>query len=364
LFREISASGWAGLVGAVTASGEAQGSDKAWVEVPEGFDPGPWKSALTQLARQLAAMPAVFRFDGARLRDELVGERYEHLWIEFEGAAFGQQPLPGFSLRLAAVKGAANGFSVLPQLEFPLSSNGAPPFDGWFAERADEFGPKLELRADLTRSVFDTRVWSAIARSGQSLLLSVIAVLPACLSRMEREGVAISRPWKDWQELLSGMIVVMRKQLAAVSAAPVRAAPVSQSAAQPAQVQVLQAPAVSPEFSSVEPGQDIKTDEAAKKTKAVKARAQPKAPAQPKASAGPRRLPQTRVVAQPAAVPEPAVTKTRPAKTAVPKAADTVVAKAKKGATTAPKALPASKTAAHKTAQKPGRKAASSRRAA
>jgi hypothetical protein len=233
--------------------------------------------------------------------------------------------MPGFSLRLGAITGAANGFSVLPQLEIPLAADGAPPFEGWFQERVDELGPKLELRADLARGAFDMRVWSAVAKPAQALLLSVIAALPACLTRLQKDHPQLTRPWTDWTALLDGMIAVMRREIAAAAkqtpsnrpAGPAKSAaatdaPTTASGARPttqptpeptplttlggvgqptpqAEVQVLQSPALNPVFATAEPGQGAtnanppppsrpkKTDKAKPPAPSTKATVAPKA---------------------------------------------------------------------------------------
>jgi hypothetical protein len=156
----------------------------------------------------------VFRHDGVRLKREKVNPDYEHLWLSFTAATHGERRWETFELRLGAAQTLPGLFSHLPKLEFPLGADGAAPFEGWFEESRDDFGPKYELRADLSRRAFDLAVWAKLPRGSQALLLSLIAALPAALATLERSGTRLARPWADWQRLLQGLLEVMRERLA------------------------------------------------------------------------------------------------------------------------------------------------------
>jgi hypothetical protein len=170
------------------------------------------------LAPVLRSLPAVFRYDSVRLRGERRASRYEHLWLEFEGAGYGAELFPGFSMRVAAVTEAGPGFSHLPQIEIPATATGAPPFAGWFAMSSDDYGPKLELRADTQRQAFDLAIWRRLPKNAQSMLLSAISNLPAALQRLRAGGRVPSRPWHEWGQLVAGLMSAMRTTLNAAAA--------------------------------------------------------------------------------------------------------------------------------------------------
>ena len=132
--------------------------------------------------------------------------------------------MPGFEMRLGAAQISPGGFSHLPKLEFPLGVDGKPPFEGWFEESRDDYGPKFELRADLNRRAFDLGVWSKVPKSSQVMLLSLIAGLPSAIQLCESKAINLSRPWSDWAQLSSRMIEVIRERLTATP----RSAPIAQ----------------------------------------------------------------------------------------------------------------------------------------
>ena len=225
-FRGIGQQAWEVLIAACAAVDEVLGAPASAVPgAPADFDPTFWRQSLGALAPVLRGLPPVFRHDGVRLKREKVNPDYEHLWLVFEGAAFGAQPMPGFEMRLGAAQTQLAGFSHLPKLEFPLGANGKPPFEGWFEESRDDFGPKFELRADLNRQAFDLAVWARVPKAAQSVLLSLIADLPAVLDRLEQQQTRLSRPWSDWKELTRRLIEVLRVRLAAPRATPLPTMP-------------------------------------------------------------------------------------------------------------------------------------------
>jgi hypothetical protein len=281
LFRSISAHDWSSLQAVLARLKQALNSGEVIgkVSAVEGFDVTPWRSLVSRLTDACNALPAVFRFNAVRLRSAQADPHYEHIWLDFEGAAFGPTRLPGLNLRIASVKSGGSTSLKLPQIEIPLTPAGTPPFPGWVQVRSDGYGPRLELRADLVRSAFDLRIWSQLPREAQSLLLSLIAALPIALNSMRLSSKALSRPWLDWIQLVEGMMNAMRVALrdaAASAAAP--AAQVTASTRQesssvsavqdssPVASQLLQAPALNPDLASIK----AKPSRAKTATKAVK----------------------------------------------------------------------------------------------
>jgi len=231
-FRGIGQHAWEVLIAACAAVDEVLGAPASAVPgAPTDFDPTFWRQSLGALAPVLRGLPPVFRHDGVRLKREKVNLDYEHLWLVFEGAAFGAQPMPGLEMRLGAAQTQLAGFSHLPKLEFPLGANGKPPFEGWFEESRDDFGPKFELRADLKREMFDLGVWARVPKSTQAMLLSLIAAQPSILEAIEHQGSRLSRPWSDWKQLTARLIEVIRLRLAPPKPTPLPTMPPAPSAA-------------------------------------------------------------------------------------------------------------------------------------
>ncbi len=326
-FRAVGTRPWRLMLQSAAALQQtlAPGSS-ALAGAPQGFDPVFWRQALATLAADLKGLPPMFRFDAVRLKREKVNPDYEHLWLAFEGASYGERDLPGFELRLGAAQTLPGGFSQLPKLEIPLNAEGKPPFEGWFEESSDDYGPKLELRANLERKGFDLGVWGKLPQPSQQLLLSVIAALPAALTAVEAGGHRLSRPWKPWRGLLEGLIAVMKLRLAAPRPAP--ATKVAAVAAAPlVKAQPMNAPLASAPAS---------TGTAAP----AKTTSKPAAPAPAKAAGKPAVPAPTKAAAKPSAPATRPAPKKAPAEAATPppttKVAARPVAPVKKTAAKAP----------------------------
>jgi hypothetical protein len=199
---------------------------------PEGFDPEFWRESLVSLPRELQALPAVFRYDAVRLKREKRNPDYEHVWLSFDGASFGDLDLPEFEVRLSAADVAPGRFARKPKIEIPLCASGKPPFEGWFKESTDDYGDKLEIRADLDAQAFDLAVWGRLPAPAQAMLLSLIAALPQIISRLT-ERTKLSRQVDEWQTLVTGLMQTMRQRLQPTAPAVSSAQVASRSKAVP-----------------------------------------------------------------------------------------------------------------------------------
>ncbi len=188
-------------------------------KMPEFFDLVFWRQASMPLVADIGSLPPVFRFNNVKLKRELINPDYEHLWLVFHEAVYGNYHWPKLELRLGAANIQPGGFSRYPKLEIPRIDGKLAPFDSWFEEAFDDFGGKLELRFDLNRQIFDINVWLQLSSVDQAMMLSLIGALNIALKRMEQDKVAISRSWDSWTGLASGVVDVVRRTLIASNAA-------------------------------------------------------------------------------------------------------------------------------------------------
>ncbi len=188
-------------------------------KMPEFFDLVFWRQASMPLVADIGSLPPVFRFNNVKLKRELINPDYEHLWLVFHEAVYGNYHWPKLELRLGAANIQPGGFSRYPKLEIPRIDGKLAPFDSWFEEAFDDFGGKLELRFDLNRQIFDINVWLQLSSTDQAMMLSLIGALNIALKRMEQDKVAISRSWDSWTGLASGVVDVVRRTLIASNAA-------------------------------------------------------------------------------------------------------------------------------------------------
>jgi len=167
---------------------------KAWVEH--------WNSS----AIALDTLPAVWRFDAMSLRHEQVNPDYEHLWLSFENAQYGDRHWSKFEFRLSAANIRRNQFSRLPKLEFPQPDGNAPKqFENWYEESEDDQGPKFELRFDIKQPAMDISCWRVLSPIDQAQALDIIRQLPSFLNLLKKSGVNIHRSWAEWHDLATGI---------------------------------------------------------------------------------------------------------------------------------------------------------------
>jgi len=179
-----------------------------------------WIEQFTALRDQFRSIPVGWRYDGVILRRQALHPDYEHLWFRLENVQFGDRHWPRFEFRLAASLIQPGGFSEYPKLEFPAPDEGPAQFDNWFAETDDELGPRYELRFALADQAMDMAVFNRLSTTDQLQLISILVNLPAMLTKLENSGVKLARPWADWQQIVVGMIDVLRHNLALSHAAP------------------------------------------------------------------------------------------------------------------------------------------------
>jgi uncharacterized protein YukE len=213
-YRNMSLKDWQSLSTAIKAIEQFFKSPKRASrdqKLPDFFDIIFWRQSLSPLVADFKSLPAVFRFDEIKLKREQVNPDYEHLWLEFTGALYGQRHWSNLELRFAAANVQPGGFSRHPKVEIPKMNGSISPFETWFEESRDDFGPKMELRFDLNKQFFDLDVWSRVSSEDRAMLISMMGSIPYMLKTMENNGVKISRPWEDWNLLASGMVEILRR---------------------------------------------------------------------------------------------------------------------------------------------------------
>jgi hypothetical protein len=169
-----------------------------------------WVADLTKLGDQLKALPLAWRYDEVQLKRAHEDPNYEHLWFQFKNASFGSRFWPNFEFRLGAANVRPGQFTEHPKLEFPDPGPGQPKqFENWFAESEDQYGPKLELRFETRRRIFDIDVWNALSAEDQRQCLVLLAATSNLLPLMQARGHELSRPWQDWQSLVANQLVIL-----------------------------------------------------------------------------------------------------------------------------------------------------------
>lgn len=165
---------------------------------------------LQKLRSQFEQLPATWRFDHARLKNEQINPNYEHLSICLQNASYGHQHWSQFEFRLGAANIEEGKFSVLPRVEFPLPVEGKRQFENWFNEVGSKQDPRFELRFDVKANAIDIQAWRALSPKDQMQMLSILGALPRILNQLEQQETAISRAWNDWQQLVTGMQKTMQ----------------------------------------------------------------------------------------------------------------------------------------------------------
>lgn len=160
-----------------------------------------FRNGLAKFKQWIERVPDAFRCDTVALKQNKVNPDYEHIWLVFNGAYFASKYWPKLEVRLGAAHIRPGKFTHTPKLEFPLHEDGSKPFHSWYEESYDETGPKLEIRFDLKKNIFDTQVWANVEAKDRLLLQALINALPAQLDALENYQSSISRPIDQWRQI-------------------------------------------------------------------------------------------------------------------------------------------------------------------
>jgi regulator of replication initiation timing len=166
--------------------------------LPQDYPSARLRNALKQTRDRIDRLPSVVRYDQVTLKAEQVNPDYEHLWLQLTPFVFGTQRSTCFDVRLSCAIPPGQPFGHYPKLEFPAST--ADTFQNWFAESHDDHGAKLELRFACP-SAMDMAVWQQCVESDQQLIAAIIHCLPNVLAQLYEHP--LSRPWQDWETLLT-----------------------------------------------------------------------------------------------------------------------------------------------------------------
>jgi hypothetical protein len=206
LFKGFSGMQWKQMQAACTALSQLMksgGQGFIGGNDAKDFDFSFWQSSLITLIENITRLPSIFRYEKVRLKRELQNPDYEHLWLEFHDVLFGDFKSNKLELRVGASMIDPNGFSLLPKLEFPLVDGKNKPFESWFAESGDDFGPKFELRFSLEKQVFDLNTFQKLSLSDQKLLQVLVFALPTAINKLIKSRISIHRPWATWSAFIN-----------------------------------------------------------------------------------------------------------------------------------------------------------------
>ncbi len=178
------------------------------------LDPSFWSSFVLSLIGAVEQLPPILRYSNVSLKRELVHADYEHLWLEIHGIEFGVYKKKKLELRLGAALISGSGkFSQHPKIEFPLVNGSLPPFDSWYAESRDDFGPKFELRFSLENAAIDFAALAKLNNVDRNLVCAICIQLPVIIERLASNGIALSRPIKIWKDFSSATANLMINKL-------------------------------------------------------------------------------------------------------------------------------------------------------
>jgi hypothetical protein len=213
-FKAIGSSQWLRMIASINTL--EYGLSVGWrgFSLPEGYDPNFYGALFSQLISEFKKLPEIMRFDRVKLKRELQNPDYEHLWFEIYGLSYKQYRKPKIEIRLGAQLEKGVEFSQLPKFEFPLIDGKLEPFESWFAESADDFGSKFELRFALETNVFDFGTWSRLSLVDREITYWLISLMPALLEQMIARQVPINRDWNDWLTLSSKSSAVLAALIA------------------------------------------------------------------------------------------------------------------------------------------------------
>jgi len=219
LFKSLSGDHWHKIKAAAAVLEQLIQSNGQSLQNGADFDFAFWQNSLGNLAANIKQLPPLLRFNQVKLKRELQNPDYEHLWIELYDVEFGEFHCPKLEFRLGASMIQAGDFSKFPKLEFPLINGKLKPFESWFSESSDDFGPKFELRFSLEKQVFDIGTFLKLSDADQRLMQALILVIPVVLNQLARSKISIHRKWDLWTAFAGEIIKVFQVQIRAVNPA-------------------------------------------------------------------------------------------------------------------------------------------------
>ena len=213
LLRQIRTSHWHAISAAVAAIELSIKTQWRELTLPSDFDAQFWGGCFRLLSRDFSRIPKVLRFESVKLKQEITNSDYEHLWFELFDVGFGNVNLPKFEFRMAASQVTPKDFSTFPKLEIPLIDGKTKPFESWFEESFDDYGPKFELRFDLTKKVFDLGVWSKLSLADGQFISDLVNTIPIMLALISKVKVRLNRPFEIWHKFFRQVSDVMSAYL-------------------------------------------------------------------------------------------------------------------------------------------------------
>ena len=186
-----------------------------WADVSSvSFDPSFWSSMVLSLIKAVDQLPPVLRYSKISLKRELVHADYEHLWLEIHGIEFGAYKRKKLEVRFgAALISRVGAFSQFPKIEFPLINGNITPFDSWFPESRDDFGPKFELRFSLEKGLVDFAALTKLNSTDRALVCAICFGMPAMLDQLSSNHLALSRPVRDWRDFSNAASELLIKKI-------------------------------------------------------------------------------------------------------------------------------------------------------
>ena len=219
LFKSLAGEDWQQIKAAAAVLEQLLQTRGQSLQNGADFDFAFWQNSLANLVTNVKRLPSLLRYKQVKLKRELQNPDYEHLWIELFDVEFGEFRCPKFELRLGASMIEVGGFSKHPKLEFPLINGKLKPFESWFSESSDDFGPKFELRFSLEKQVFDIGTFLKLSDTDQRLMQALILVIPSILSQLVRSKVSIHRKWDTWISFAGEIAKVFQLQVRAANPA-------------------------------------------------------------------------------------------------------------------------------------------------
>jgi len=186
-----------------------------WADVSLiSFDPNFWSPMVLSLLKAVDQLPPILRYSKISLKRELVHADYEHLWLEIHGIEFGAYKKRKLEVRIgAAMISRVGAFSQFPKIEFPLINGNIKPFDSWYPESRDDFGPKFELRFSLERGLTDFTALAKLNGADRALVCAICFGMPAILDQLNSNQLSLSRPIKDWRDFSNAASELLIKRI-------------------------------------------------------------------------------------------------------------------------------------------------------
>jgi len=173
---------------------------------------------LENILKSLRRERKSFRFDKVYLKDTLVKENYEQLWLKFKNVNWEDKFFSEFEFKVEAkrLKAEVYGrpFAKHLCISFRQLEDGGFPLEFWPPDSVDQYGAYMTYTFDIERGRLMLTKGNELVRSDACLLFYLFEKIPYIVKQLDDFEVTVERPQDQWLFALNRLKQLGRQLLA------------------------------------------------------------------------------------------------------------------------------------------------------